>query len=127
MNDPTDFESAKHRIELGRELKGRIANLREGQRQQADAMWEMGKMLERIRDDFLKERDGGDGSAQERAAWRATLEEHGVTQEEYDDYTLFTAHHPNQSPSETMTLDQLGNLMDILMLRPLLRAADDRD
>ena len=122
MSGVSDFERAKHLIELKRELKVGIASLRESHRGQVDSMWEMGKILERVRGDFFRERDGGDGTEQEDEAWQETLEKHGVTQEEYDDVTLFTAHHPNQPPSKTMTPGQLDNLMEILNLRPLLRA-----
>ena len=122
MSAPTDFETARQLIGLKHELKGRIASLRENQRQQADFIWELGKTLERLRTDFLRERDGGDGTEEEDEAWRAVLGERGFTQDEYDEFTLFTAHHPDQSPSKTMTPDQVGNLIEILTLRPLLRA-----
>lgn len=126
MNNPTDPDKEKSLTELGRDVKGALASLRENERRQADEMWKAGKALERLRSEFYRRRDGGDGTDQEQEAWKATLAERGVTQEMYDELTLFTAHHPNQSPTKWMTLDQLDNLMSILTVRPLLRAKKSR-
>ena len=126
MNEPTDPDNEKSLIELGRDVRGQLASLRENERRQADEMWKAGKALERLRSEFYRRRDGGDGTDEEEEAWRATLDERDVTQEMYDELTLFTAHHPNQSPTEWMTLDQLDNLMSILSVRPLLRANTTR-